>query len=755
MPVITSEGLPDVLKPYKFHGLNISPVNGKEVVADCPWCGKHKFSIDQKTGLWRCFSCAEGNEKGGGNALVFLCKLWDESDKATNDYEDLLESRRLLNFDTLAAWGLCQSITTDDWIVPGYSADGKLRQLYRYMKGPDRYRLLPTPTLGHCLHGVNLFDPKKPIVYLCEGPWDALALWEVLGQTKSTEDERFVQTSNVSSSLLAKANVLAVPGCTVFFEEWLPLFAGKEVRLMYDNDYPRINPKSGKQIAPAGLTGMQRTARILAASNNPPSVVKYLAWGGDATHDGGLPDGADVRDWLAGHTPGVGLPLEARISALPGLLGRLRLVPAAWVPQAASGPARGLKTNTTNSGNSLPLLECTSFKVLVNAWRKAMRWTDGLEHALTVMLASIASTRSVGDQLWIKVIGPASCGKSTLCEAVSVNTQYVLAKSTIRGFHSGFRTEGGEQGEDNSLVSMLYNKTLVTKDGDTLLQSPNLGQILSEARDLYDSTARTHYRNATSKDYQGVRMTWLLCGTSSLRAIDSSELGERFLDCVIMEGIDEDMEDEVLWRVANRADRNLSIAADSDISSHYEPDLAYAMQLTGGYVSYLRENTQDEMSSINNPDWAMRKCTRLGKFVAFMRARPSQRQEETAEREFAARLVSQLIRLAKCLAFVLNRNSVDVEVMQRVKRVALDTSRGQTLAIAVQLYEAKEEGLLPSTIAMNATRAEDKTKALLRFLKLIGLVETFTPEVAKGVRGKTKWRLTTRATRLFKDVYSE
>src|SRR5690606_35550052 len=142
-------------------------------------------------------------------------------------------------------------------------------------------------------------------------------------------------------------------------------------------------------------------------------------------------------------------------------------------------------------------------------------------------------------------------------EAISVNQDYVVAKSTIRGFHSGFKTDGNGE-EDNSLIDQIRDKTLVTKDGDTLLQSPNLGQILSEARDLYDSTSRTHYRNKMSRDYAGVRMTWLLCGTSSLREIDQSELGERFLDCVLMDDIDDELEDAILWRVANRVDRNMS-----------------------------------------------------------------------------------------------------------------------------------------------------------------------------------------------------
>ena len=377
----------------------------------------------------------------------------------------------------------------------------------------------------------------------------------------------------------------------------------------------------------------------------------------------------------------------------------------------------------------------------------------GLDHALSVMLASVASTKTVGDQLWVKVIGPAACGKSTLCEALSINQDYVFAKSTIRGFLSGYRKDGGKDKEDNSLIPLVRDKTLVTKDGDTLLNLPNLGQILSEARDLYDGTSRSHYRNAMGNDYAGVRMTWLLCGTSSLRAIDSSELGERFLDCVIMEGIDDELEDEILWRVVNRADRNLAIESDGEPGTQYEPELVEAMQLTGGYVSYLRENAVSVLPAIENPRWALRQCARLGKLVAYMRARPSQRQDEGAEREFAPRLVSQHVRLAKCLAMVLNRKSVDEKVMRRVRRVSLDTSRGQTLAIAHCLHKSSD-GSEVKALSAFTNQPEEKIRTLLRFLRQIGVVEPFNVKTV-GVSYRVRWRLTRRLRLLYNSVMEE
>jgi hypothetical protein len=220
-----------------------------------------------------------------------------------------------------------------------------------------------------------------------------------------------------------------------------------------------------------------------------------------------------------------------------------------------------------------------------------------------------------------------------------------------------------------------------------------------------------------------------------------------------MEGIDGELEDEILWRVVNRADRNLSMETNGSLETHYEPELAAAMQLTGGYVGWLRENAAEKLGEIETPHEAKWKCTRLGKFVAFMRARPSTHQEESAEREFAARLVSQLMRLAKCLALVLNRDTVDEEVMRRVMRVALDTSRGQTLAIVAYLFDRGEGGMTSDNLVLSLGKAHGKVGSMLRFLMGIGVVERFQQKTVEGKETRAqRWRLTESLQHLYAEV---
>jgi hypothetical protein len=187
--------------------------------------------------------------------------------------------------------------------------------------------------------------------------------------------------------------------------------------------------------------------------------------------------------------------------------------------------------------------------------------------------------------------------------------------------------------------------------------------------------------------------------------------------------------------------------------THFEPELALAMQLTGGYVDYLRENASELLSQIEFSDEAKKLCARLAKFTAHMRARPSTRQEEHAEREFATRLTVQLGRLAGCLALVLNCKSVDAEVLRRVQQVALDTSRGQTLALVAHLYEYKE-GLRTGSLAELLGKGNEKLIPLLRFLEGIGVVKHLVPNGAT-IKGKARWTLSNKLRRLYHDIVDQ
>ena len=734
MPVVkqTNEA-PDSLKPYIDHGLDLQGT-GVEKLCECPFCGREKkFSVNEQTGQWRCFVCGGDLPKGGGGILDFLEKLHETSERSTRseDYHQFAQERGLEYPETLIAWRIVKSSITGNWLIPGWGFDyqGKLQfqQLYRYiyLPGERRYVLLPTKGRKHTLIGVNLYDSNKPDIYVCEGPWDGLRLWEVMRSLKPSDDGLFAPTApGGSSSLIQGCNVLAAATCSAFPpDNATKLFKGKDTIFLYDSDFPRKHPKTGEDLLPAGLAGMKRDVLKI---NKVTSSLRYIHWS-DRGFDPELKDGYDVRDALS----------NSKIGGLGMLLSRTKPVPTTWFTIAG----------VTSEGKEIGCRPCETWDKVRNSWRKALKWTHGLDHGLASCLACISSTGMLGDQLWLKLIGPASSAKSTLAEAFSVNKKYVLAKSTFRGFHSGYQTDRSGK-EDNSLLKEVDNKTFIIKDGDTLLQSPNRDQILSEGRDIYDGVSRTHYRNKMSKDYENMRMTWILCGTSSLRAIDSSELGERFLDCVIMHRIDEDIEDEILWRKVNQAEAHVNIETNGESVTHQSPEMLEAMELTGGYINWLRESAARIMPSITMCDTAKRQCVDYGKFVAFMRARPSERQQEEAERELAARLVSQHTRYAKCVSLALNRPKVDQIAMERTRQICMDTARGNVLKLTNAIYKAGPLGKQAEGLIFDVNLTDGELRKLLRFMKDIRIIR------GHEHKSRRSWVLTPRFKALYEKVHN-
>lgn len=434
--------------------------------------------------------------------------------------------------------------------------------------------------------------------------------------------------------------------------------------------------------------------------------------------------------------------IEGRLTRLDTILGLV-------VPlneKLLTGQIRG-------SGKGHPLgglrcKPCSEYRILVNQWREALHWTPALDQTLSIMLATSLSTNLVGEQLWFKILGPPSSGKTTLLEGLAVARRYVLSKDTIRGFYSGFSTNANK---DESIAGLSRGMTLATKDGDTLLKAPGREQILAEARGLYDRAGRTHYRNKVAIDYEGHRMTWLLCGTSALREIDDSEVGARFLDCIVMEEIDEDFEDSVAWRASNQEAANMRLESDGKPESHYPKELSEAMSLTGGYVEYLRKNAVSLCSQVKVSSQALRQCNWYGKFVALMRARPGIKGH--AQREFSTRLVKQFTRLAIALAPVMNKTGVDSEVMERVRKVAIDTSQGIGLDITRLL--AKEGGLEKRSIALNTHHDEYDIRKMLKFMYRIKVVEPYNTKIKTrygNIRTINHWRLTTSVSQLYERV---
>ncbi len=349
-------------------------------------------------------------------------------------------------------------------------------------------------------------------------------------------------------------------------------------------------------------------------------------------------------------------------------------------------------------------------------------------------------------------------GKSTICEALAVSdTTY--SKSKIKGLFSAFKTDK-DGSEDNSLLPKLKGKTLIVKDADSLMKAPNVAEIMSEFRDSFDKNTRFEARNGVKHDYN-VNFTVILAGTAAIQALDQNDLGERFMTIrVVDEKSDFGLTDEINERVANRAFRTMGMESNGKADSMTDPRMIEAMRMTGGYLDYLRANAKRLFSGIvaNEEDTedVLRHLCFMGDLVSYMRARPG-KSKEHIEKEMSGRLVDQFTRIAVAIAAVLNKTRIDEEVMSICRSIAVDSSRGHVFIAVKYLFEMMKKtgnGCELKFVAASIHETEPETKTLLRFLKKIGIVESYEllDDEGNKVSNRLRWRLTQRVAMLYEQV---
>ena len=724
------DGTPDRIRPYLFHGLDLT-VHGGQAVGDCPFCGKEgKFSAEVATGLWRCWSCGTGNDAGGGNTLTFIRCLYDAACRAATPafYATVAADRRLAAPGTAAAWGVAPAPThAGEWLLPGYAPDGKLWQLYRRCYLDGGMRLLPTPGLGHGPgreHGLHYaraeWDPaeRRPSVVVCEGPWDGMALWEAC-----------------QAGEFGDADIMAVPGCNVWRDEWTEMCIGREVVLLYDNDHPREN---NGRVSRAGYDGMARTARRLASA---AADIKYLRWGSEG-YDPGLPDGWDVRDALA--------TAPNRREAVAGILSRLEPVPADWV----LGPAIGGGGHRRGT----EALDCDKWADCEAAWEDALHWRRDMSDGLAVLLAICASTAQSGNQLFLQLIGSAGSGKTTMCDGLLVS-HHCHHLEHLTGFHSGFKKPGDGK-KDCSLIARINNKTLVTPEADVLITSPAFHRIMGEQRRIFDGkSAATYKNNDEDTIYEGLRTPWIMAGTPAMMDHDQSHLGDRFLRFIIADPRED--EKRAILRSALQSERTAMIdRTNGTAGSLVDPKTRRAHGMTGGYVDWLRANVEDQIAMVDIGRAAEERCIDLAEISADLRARPNEdkRKLETHDcKELPTRLARQYVRLAAHLAVVLNKKRVDRDVLRIVRKVALDTAYGHSLNIVRWLcgphHRLEGEtyqsvgGIGAKTLQVWLNMTEERVNRYLLFLRKIGVVEYAEAPHVGGL-----WLLTARTHDLYNRI---
>ena len=233
-------------KAFLQHGINIVRTTADHAICDCLFCGAEgKFYLNLETQGWDCKVCG----KDGGLNLFFEEKGILNVKRLRGVPAMELAKDRGVRVKTLRAWGV-------GWDGAFYTIparlNGKTSDLRTYRIG-KRLRSSPGGKAG--LSGL-LSD--QDTVWVCEGEWDGLALWQQLQE------------------LGVDHGVVSVSGASSFPRKATEAFVQREVRLVYDNDEP-------------GAKGMEKVRTMLSGTSRK---VKWVKW----PH--GLEIGYDVRDLI-------------------------------------------------------------------------------------------------------------------------------------------------------------------------------------------------------------------------------------------------------------------------------------------------------------------------------------------------------------------------------------------------------------------------------------------------------------------------
>ena len=646
------------MNPFEFHTGQTYEEHGDQYIGTCPFCERENKFYFNKEWLWDCKSgtcvCPTDGKRRSGNVVTFLRQLYEEHETLTKAANKVAEWRGL-PLGRIQQLGVKYNPWNDSIIIPTFR-NGKINNLYKVVNKKvneggqwrERLTILCTPSVEHTL--MSYPEETEDTVWVCEGHWDRIAAESIVGNTNGITP-------------------IGVPGAGVWKKYWTDVLAEKNVVFCYDND-------------PSGKTGFERViAKYISGHHQKPKSVSYIKW------PESTPEKYDLNDCFREHGKKSYAILKEYITEY----------------EAPEGTVIVKSTIENVPANK----ECDTYDKLIDIFSESYHTTQDMRDCLLLVLASIYSISIEGEQLWLRVIGPPGCGKTTIAKAVSAAEQVVL-KSTFTGLFSGWRDDSGE---DKSMVPLISGKTLIVKDADALLKQPNVNQIFSELRDFYDKDSSTGYRHGFNHDYRNVRSTMVLCGTNVLRRSDSSFLGERFLDYELT--ITEADESLIATKMM---EKSMQVAMDPSALPPDTPVMAAAK----GFIEHLLERP---MNTRLTPE-IQNDIKRLAKLTAQMRTKVDRDMQGKGEVTFSpvtelpTRLIGQLAKLCLCVPVVSGRIEDASRLLRKVVKDIIDptSNRYKMCLILIEGYYGRDEivectGITKSTV----TRELDN----LRVLKLV------------------------------------
>jgi len=534
-----------------------------------------------------------------GNVYTFIQMLYDKVCNVDEIALTILSQERGISLEALSRNGFRYNPRNGTYVIPTFNKEDKMNHLYKV--------------------DASMKDGKvKRHIYNCPGLDPTLMGWH-----NHLKDKVFLVEGlwdkPAMEDIVGPArdfSVMGFPG-SGFRPGWCNAFAGKHLYLITDND------KAGKD-------HREFILKKIESAPQKPLSIHVMEW-----VEGVFKEGYDVND----------LSVDKKSHAFDFIMDNMQSIDS-------------VKTSTPSKSEIIPDPTCESFEDLCDACKEIYYFTDDMRHLLHLLITSLYSLKVEGEQLWIRVIGPPGSSKTTIAKIAGASDLAVM-RSTFTGILSGWKDDDPN---DASLIPMITGKALIVKDGDALLQLPNVKQILSQLRDFYDKFISATYLNRVSYEYENIRSAFIFCGTHALRNMDNAALGERFLDYEL--------------RVTNNDRAEITAAAiktqeeEAEFGVSKEPSIAAKAK---NFIDNILLN-QEGTAKLHKDDRDA--ITVFGNIIAYMRAKVERNRNGELlyppSPEVPSRISKQIVKLYQCAPLILGKKEPDTSTYNLARHITGD-----------------------------------------------------------------------------------
>ena len=655
------------IKAFAQHGFIAEKwIDGSEhsqIVGCCIFCGKdNHFYINVDTKQWDCKVCGQA-----GGFQTFLKKVVAKGKKDILGYNMLtLAKSRGVKSKTIRDRDIGYNNRTRSYILPVYSlGKEKLWDIRIFKNG----KTISTAGCSIGLYGIDWFNDDFTTIWLCEGEWDGLCMIEAIRQAKN-------KTKHIA---------LAVPGSGVFKDEWVSLFKGKKVNVLYDNDF---GGQGG--ISPTGDFVRTGAIKVYDRLKGIAKELNFIHW--QEKHALNY----DIRDLYRDNRKSIFKSLRALFSPIPAKL-------------SEGDKEKEEKKKKLSKGKGVHI------QTVYKKFKKWLKFPSNNVSVLDVMYGTVIANRLGGDPIWMFLVAPSGGMKSELLMTLAECNDILMATQFTRHtLISGMNIGGGI---DPSLIPKLDGKVLVIKDFTTILDMnpTERDEVFGILRAAYDGKIEKMFGNGVIRNYES--SFGILAGVTpviELYTEGHTALGERFLRFRIPELTSRTAEDEMLIKAMGNIGREgemrdeLNQISEKTLTHDFgkipniSPDLVWKVMKLAQWTAVLR-------SSISRD-----------RYTKQVNYRPFTEKPTRLMKQFTKLLFG--IAMFKRLKEV---TDVEYSVLKNIAR----TSAPSRLEIIVRfMYTKNKKGDFTSQEIINASKLPPETcRLIIQNLEMIGaLVKTMS-----------------------------